>query len=141
MSRLSRSWIIAAALLVSNQLGAVGPPPAEMVHTFYSWYIHQVKTGAKPLERERAEIRQFVTDRLLSRIDSARKTSPNRDPFLNATEIDPAWASNIAVTNIFIGRIARLGVALTGHRLGDRQMELKLVQENGAWKMDEINFE
>ena len=142
MSRLStRTWVIAGVLLLSGKLFALGPTPAEVVRSFYAWYIQESIAGAKPLERERPEIRKFVTDRLLLRIDSARKSSPNRDPFLNAEQIDPTWARNVAVGNIFVGRIARLSVALTGLRFGDRQMELKLVQENGTWKIDEISFD
>lgn len=132
--------VLAVTLLFSAQLWAGGPTPADTVRRFYTWYVQELKMGVKPLERERSEMRRFVTDRLLQRIDDARKSSAPRDPFLNAREIDADWGTNVAVDNIFVGRIARVSVTLSGHRLGDRQMELKLVQENGVWKIDEISF-
>ena len=136
-----RNFVIALILLSSPRLYGLGPPPADVVRRFYTWYVYELKTGAKPLEQQRPELKKFVTERLLRRIDSARKSGLSRDPFLNAEQIDPDWAKNVAVGNIFVGRIARLSVALTGHRFGDRQLELKLVQENGGWKIDEVIFE
>jgi hypothetical protein len=97
--------------------------------------------GAKPLTQERAEVRKFVTERLLTQIDTVRKSAEARDPFLDAREADPDWGKNIAVGNVYVGRVARVRVILTGHRLGDREFKLKLVQENGSWKIDEVKFD
>jgi hypothetical protein len=43
--------------------------PADAVRSFYNWYVHEVQSGARPLEKERELMRKFVTDRLLNRID------------------------------------------------------------------------
>ena len=110
---------------------------------FYNWYVHEVLNGAKPINQERTEIRKFVTERLLTEIDNRHKSAGGAelDPFFNTREIDPEWGKNVAVGNLYVGRIARVSVILTGHRLGDREFKLKLVQENGAWKIDEVNFD
>ena len=129
------------SLLIASQAYGAGSTPADAVRTFYGWYVHEVTNGAKPLNQEHAKLRKFVTERLLTEIETARKRAEDSDPFLNAREADPEWGKNVAVGNIYVGRIARLSVILTGHRLGDREFELKLVQENGAWKIDEIKFE
>ncbi|HEY2101691.1 MAG TPA: DUF3828 domain-containing protein [Chthoniobacterales bacterium] len=137
------SLVFALTVVTGFHANGAGQTPADLARSFYVWYIHELLNGEKPMEQRRAEMRQFVTDGLLARIANDRKSpiKVNRDPFLDAQEIDPEWAKNIAVGNIFVGRIARLSVGLTGHRFGDRQLELKLVQENGAWKIDQVKFD
>lgn len=137
------SLVFALTVVTAFHAHGARQKPADLARSFYVWYIHELLTGEKPMEQRRAEMRQFVTDGLLARIENDRKSPVklNRDPFLDAHEIDPEWAKNIAVGNIFVGRIARLSVALSGGRFGDRQLELKLVQENGAWKIDEVKFD
>ena len=109
---------------------------------FYSWYVHEVLNGAKPLNQERTEMRKFVTERLLTEIDNRHKSGGGieLDPFLNTREVDPEWGKNVAVGNLYVGRIARLNVILTGRQRGNREFKVKLVQENGAWKIDEVSF-
>ena len=139
----ARSLTFAITVLAAFCVYGAGQTPADLARSFYVWYIRELVNGGKPLEQQRAEVRRFVSEGLLARIENERRsaTKLNRDPFLDAQEIDPEWARNVAIGNIFVGRIARLSVALTGHKLGDRQLELKLVQENGAWKIDRVKFE
>src|SRR5213080_678174 len=48
---------------------------------------------------------------------------------------------NIAVANNSIGRtMSTLGVILTGRKLGDRQFDVKMLFQQGAWKVDEVKF-
>jgi hypothetical protein len=110
---------------------------------FYGWYVHEVMNGAKPLKQERTKVRKFVTERLLTELEHRHKLAEGveLDPFFNTHEIDPEWGKNVAVGNLYIGRVARISVILTGHQRGDREFKLKLVQENGAWKIDEVNFD
>ena len=144
MKHLSaRSLIFAITVLTASYVDGAGQRPADLARNFYVWYIRKLVNGGKPLEQQRAEVKRFVSEGLLARIESERRsaTKLNRDPFLDAQEIDPEWARNVAIGNLFVGRIARLSVTLTGRRLGDRQLELKLVQENGAWKIDQVKFD
>jgi hypothetical protein len=96
---------------------------------------HWKKNGTK--------LRRFVTDRLLNRIDKMPKGPGglNGDFFLKAQEVDPEWGKNIAVANDYVGRtMSKLGVILTGRKLGDRQFEVKMLFQEGAWKIDEVKF-
>jgi hypothetical protein len=36
--------------------------------------------------------------------------------------------------------MSKLSVILTGRKLGDRQFEVKMLFQEGAWKVDEVNF-
>ncbi len=91
--------------------------PAEAVRNFYAWYVHEVVNGSRPLEKEREQMRKFVTEGLLSR------------------------GKNVAVSNYYVGKtMSKLGVILTGRKLGDRQFEVKVLFQEGAWKIDEVKF-
>src|SRR6266496_39009 len=121
-------WLVVPALVIIAvaQASGIGPEknPAAVVRSFYSWYVREVESGARPLEKERELMRKFVTDRLLNRIDKMPKGPGGLDGdfFLNAQEVDPEWGKNIAVANNYVGRtMSKLGVVLTGRKLGDRQ--------------------
>ncbi len=136
---------ILVALTFITQSLAIQPEksPAEAIRNFYAWYVHETVNGSRPLEKEREQMRNFVTDRLLSRIDKASKGRGGLDSdfFLNAQKVDPEWAKNIAVSNNYLGKtMSKLGVILTGGKLGDRQFEVKMLFQEGAWKIDEVKF-
>ena len=117
--------------------------PAVAVRSFYSWYVGEVASGTRPLEKERELMRKFVTDRLLNRVDKMPKGPGGLDGdfFLNAQEIDPEWGKNIAVGNTYVGKTtSKLSVILTGRKVGDRQFEVKMLFQEGAWKIDEVKF-
>ena len=59
----------------------------------------------------------------------------------HAQAVDPEWGKNIAVSNYYVGKtMSKLGVILTGRKLGDRQFEVKVLFQEGAWKIDEVKF-
>ena len=134
--------VVLVALTFITPSSAIWPEknPAEAVRIFYAWYVHEVANGSGPLEKKREEMRKFVTDRLLNRFEKMPK-GRGGDFFLNAQEVDPEWGKNIAVSNNYVGRrMSKLGVILTGRKLGDRQFEVKMLFQEGAWKIDEVKF-
>ena len=143
VTALKTVFALVISLLITARVYSAGNTPADAVRTFYGWYVNEVLNGAKPLNQERTEMRKFVTERLLTEIDNRHKVAGGveLDPFFNTRGIDPDWGKNVAIGNLYVGRIARLSVILTGRQRGDRQFKLKLVQENGVWKIDEVNFQ
>ena len=140
---MKRLFVAALAIITATSASAIGPEknPAVAVRSFYAWYVHEVVSGSRPLEKERDQMRKFVTDRLLSRIDKMPKGPGGLDGdfFLNAQEVDPEWGKNIAVGNDYVGRtMSKLSVILSGRKLGDRQFEVKVLLQEGAWKIDEV---
>ncbi len=132
-----------AAMTALSPISAAEKNPADAVRSFYAWYVHELRSGTNPLERERTEMKKFVTEGLLNRIDKMPKGPGGLDGdfFLNAQEVDPDWGRNIAVGNSYVGKtMSKLSVILTGKKLGDRQFELKLLFQEGAWKIDEVKF-
>ena len=66
MTRLKTVYFaIVISLLTTSRAYSAASTPADAVRMFYSWYVHEVLNGAKPLNQERTEMRKFVTERLL----------------------------------------------------------------------------
>ena len=145
-SKMKHVCVAALVLITSiTPSRAIWPEknPTDALRSFYGWYVHEVANGSRPLEKERDQMRKFVTDRLLDRIDKMPKGPGGLDGdfFLNAQEVDSEWGKNIAVANNSIGRtMSTLGVILTGRKLGDRQFDVKMLFQQGAWKVDEVKF-
>lgn len=135
--------ILVAIIAVSGSAAWPEKNPAQAIRNFYSWYVAEIVSGNRPLQKQRDLMRKFVTERLLSRIDKMPKGPGGLDGdyFLNAQEIDPDWGRNIAVGNNYIGKtMSRLSVILSGRKLGDRQFDVTMRFQEGAWKIDEIKF-
>jgi hypothetical protein len=135
--------ILVAIVAVSGSAAWREKNPAQAIRNFYSWYVAETVSGNRPLQKQRDLMRKFVTDRLLSGIDKMAKgpAGSDGDYFLNAQEIDPDWGKNIAIGNNYIGKtMSKLSVILSGRKLGDRQFDVKVVFQDGTWKIDEIKF-
>jgi hypothetical protein len=135
--------ILVVIIAASGSAASPEKNPAQAIRNFYSWYVAEIVSGNRPLQKQRDLMRKFVTERLLSSIDKMPKGpgALDGDYFLNAQEIDPDWGKNIAVGNNYIGKtMSRLSVILSGRKLGDRQFDVRVVFQEGAWKIDEIKF-
>jgi Protein of unknown function (DUF3828) len=133
MKRFLAYFVLFAAIGTAN---AAEKDPAQALRSFYNWYVRMLVNGTNPLD-DKEHMRQFVTERLLAEVGQRRKP----DPFLNTSQVDPDWTQNIAVGDWYVGRtMSKVQVILTGKKFGDRQIDLKLLMQNGAWKIDEIRF-
>src|SRR5438128_10178278 len=123
MKKVSVAVLVALTFITPSRAIWPEKSPAEAVRNFYAWYVHEVANGSRPLEKEREQMRKFVTEGLLSRINKMPKGPGGLDGdfFLNAQEVDQEWEKNIAVSNYYVGRtMSKLGVILTGRKLGYR---------------------
>jgi len=59
--------------------------PAEAVRNFYAWYVHESVSGGRPLEKKREEMRKFVTEGLLSRVNKMPTGSGGLDGDFSST--------------------------------------------------------
>src|SRR5437899_10292143 len=79
LQQLSKMKHVCVAVLVAftfiTPSRAVWPEknPAEAVRNFYAWYVHEVANGSRPLEKESEQMRKFVTEGLISRINKMPK--------------------------------------------------------------------
>lgn len=122
---------------------ARGPDPADTIRSLYGWYVRELKAGVDPLHERRTELKQFVTEALLTSIDNLRvgSNSLDGDSLLDPQRFDEDWASRIAIDKIETrGRTATARVILTGRMLGERRLNVSLIKEDGRWKVDDVKF-
>ena len=114
--------------------------PDETVHSFYAVYLHSLNQGEDPLTKRRTELRKFVTSRLMSVLDHARKRGLEYDFFLDAQDFDKEWEQNITaeVANIK-GSEAIVNLTLQGGPIGEHKLRIGLKKQAGGWKIDSVN--
>ena len=115
--------------------------PAEATKTFYAWYMHQLNQNIYPLDKNREEMKQYVTGRLIQEIDQMPKGPEglNGDYFVDAQEWDSEWEKNIVVSKVTIeGEQAKADLVLSGPKNPDHKLRVNLVRENKIWKIDKV---
>src|SRR5689334_1539690 len=99
---------IVALITAAVSLLAVGPvrgadsaaTPEDCIRNFYHWYVTNLVANRDPM-KQRKEIRQYATERLLKEIDKMAKGPDGLDGdyFVDAQDFDPLWAKNILISN------------------------------------------
>jgi hypothetical protein len=137
--------VLLLALLLGGNANALGESaaaaPDEVIRDFYKWYVGQLVAEKDPFIDGTAELKRFVSDRLLHEIDTARKSEEGAgsDPFLDAQDFDEEWAKNITVaTPTVSGDTATATVELQGAEMGTHKLKVALVREEGSWKIDRV---
>ena len=121
-------------------LGQGTATPEATVHSFYQTYLHSLNQQEDPLTKRRTELRKFITTRLMSVLDRARKRGLEYDFFLDAQDFDKEWEQNITteVANIQ-GDEAIVNLTLQGGPIGVHKLRIGLKKQAGGWKIDSVN--
>ena len=143
---LVRSFLGAVVLLLlatfaaAQESGTAGKPES-VIRDFYGWYVKAVLANRDPFTGDSAKLKQYVTTRFIKQIQKLRDDEElSFDPFLHAQDLDKAWAKNITVaTPTMSGDSASANVELKGTEMGSRKLAVKLRQEGGAWKIDQVD--
>jgi hypothetical protein len=114
-------------------------PPEIVLREFYGWYIHTLSRNVDPLKAGKATLKKYVTLRFIRVIERNDKLPEGEgfdaDYFLQTQE-DASAAKNIAVSNVAVkGATATAIVTLNE---GYPRVRVSLVQEGGAWKIDNV---
>lgn len=129
------------SLTASAEDSSASRTPEGTIRAFYSWYVQALVAKKDPFESGRAKLQQYATARLMREIDKARKGPDGLDGdyFLDAQDFDADWARNISVSHVAVkGTAATADVQLKGRNVGMRDLHVTLVQEHGAWKVDQV---
>ena len=134
--------VIAFAFFASGRTAKPVRPsdPTDTIRSFYHWYVTVLVANHDPM-KNRAEMKRFVTDRLLNEIDKMAKGPDGLDGdyFVDAQDFDNKWAKNISVSKVKIhGTRATAEVLLTGSESMNKRLSLDLVNEGGAWKINKV---
>ena len=145
----SRFLFESRALIVGGLLGLImtgcarGPDPADTIRNLYGWYVRELKNNVNPLTERRTELKQFLTERMLTSIDNLRMGSDkfDGDTLLDPQQFDHDWHSKIAIEKMEKrGRTATARVTLTGRLFGQRIFNVALIKEDSLWKVDDVKL-
>ena len=131
--------ILIVSLAQAQETGGSSKPES-VLREFYQWYVQSVAANRSPMTDERAKLKRYATDGMLRRIDRLAKADElGADPFLQAQDIDDAWAKNIKVSKPEIaGNVATATVELKGREMSQK-LAVTLRQESGTWKVDKVD--
>ena len=142
MKRLAALIALAAVLLTAGQVRAAAPAatPEDCIRNFYHWYVTNLVANRDPL-KQRKEIREYATERLLRGIDKMVKGPDGLegDYFVDAQDFDPLWAKNILISDVkTVGDKSTAHVLLRGSKGMQKKLVVHLVKEGGDWKVDKV---
>ena len=142
MKRIAAVLSVAAALLAIGQVRAAesAATPDDCIRNFYRWYVTNLVANRDPM-KQRKEIRQYATERLLREIDKMVKGPDGLDGdyFVDAQDFDPLWAKNISISNLQThGDKSSAHVLLNGAKGTQKKLLVHLVKEGSTWKVDKV---
>ena len=112
---------------------------------FYHWYIHELNRNLNSEPRKSPAIHRYISKRFLDALDKEEKKSNregeglDHDPFLMAQDWDKAWENNIRIKDMDSdGKKWRVQVQTSGKEIDSHRLNLILVTEDEAWKIDRI---
>jgi len=114
--------------------------PEECISNFYRWYVTNLVANRDPM-KQRKEIRNYATERLLKEIDKMAKGPDGLDGdyFVDAQDFDPLWAKNVSISAVQTqGDKSNAHVLLKGTKGMQRNLLVYLVKEGGSWKINKV---
>jgi len=127
----------------------VGAPPNAVVEEFYKWYIHSVSHQIDPFKAGKPTLQKYVTLRFMRKLERiAREMASggyDGDYFLEAQRdypdspnLEDEWIKNMSTSKLVIkGPTAEVTISF-GENGALAKERISLVQEGGAWKIDNV---
>jgi len=148
MSLKNKGKLIGFALLLFF-IGSIGASavkaadtPEQSAKNFYGWYVKELTTeGGDPIGKKEMVLKS-VSKRLGKWIYSPAYGEYGADYIIDAQDFDESW--QIATTKAVVkGNTATLKVSLKSTKPKNegfsQTLALKMVKENGEWKIDSVN--
>jgi len=115
--------------------------PEQTAKIFYKWYLAKLNHEGNPV-KERATVLKSISKRLGKWIYSPAYEEYGADYFIDAQNLDENW--QVTTTKAVIkGNNATLKVLLAAPRGKPSEfkqtLQIKMVKEGGAWKIDSVN--
>lgn len=108
--------------------------PADTIGAAYNWYVEKLKKDENPLRSP--ELQRFTTARFLESIENVR-SEIDQSPFADAQAFD----ANIAIQDVKIqGSSATARVTLAGRMVGRHVLNVFLIREEKAWRIDDVKL-
>ena len=142
MNRIAALMIAATAFFATGQTRAAesASTPEDCIRNFYHWYVTNLVANRDPM-KQRKEIRQYATERLLREIDRMVKGPDGLDGdyFVDAQDFDPLWARNISISDVkTMNDKSTAHVLLNGAKGMRKKLVVHLMKEGGTWRVDKV---
>ncbi len=110
--------------------------PDATIRRAYDWYVETVKSAQDPWQRARIDLKSMVTDRFLTSIENSR---PDLDGsgVMDGRNFDALFAIDDVNIN---GGTATARVTVSGRMIGRQMLNVYLLKENRAWKIDDVKL-
>jgi len=144
------SWVLIVlavtciSLCVAAQNASAQTSPEATMTEFYKWYLHELSLERYPLSTT-PKVHSAISTRLRSWFKSKEGREWDADYFIDAQDWDPKWETHIQTSKAIInGNQADVRVILgpqvkSPNSMSPHTLRIKLVKEQGGWKIDHIN--
>jgi len=141
--KTTKFLIFAFVLLIAGGTSAAATTPEQTAKGFYIWYLKELNAERDPIEQKQTLLKS-VSKRLGKWIYSPKYEEYGADYFIDAQDWDKKW--QVTTTKAVVkGNTATLKVTLAAPKAKadewKQTLSLKLIKENGAWKIDTVNIE
>ncbi len=126
---------------ISASVTKAADTPEQAAKIFYGWYVKELAKEGNPRQRK-AIVLKSVSKRLGKWMYSPAYEEYGADYIIDAQNFDESW--QISTTKAVIkGNTATLKVSLKSTKPKNegfsQTLRLKMVKENGEWKIDSVN--
>ncbi len=127
---------------VGASLAKAADTPEAAAKSFYQWYVKELARENGDPHKQKSIVLKAVSKRLGKWLYSKAYEEYDADYIIDAQDIDETW--QVSTTKAVInGDTATLKVLLKSTRPKDvgfsQTLPLKMVRENGEWKIDSVN--
>ncbi len=136
--------IVLPALLILFAAGIVSAQktPENTARNFYAWYMKGLQNSGYPIDKK-TEMKKYISRRLANWVYSKSYQEYGADYFIDAQDFEDKWQPTVSKA-VIKGNTANLKVTLDvpkGVKTEWKKsvLPVKLIKENGVWKIDEIN--
>ncbi|SFN19469.1 Protein of unknown function [Izhakiella capsodis] len=114
--------------------------PEMTSRAFYSWYLGAMNKDESPIDEHDPKLKQYVTQRLIDRIQVLikRPEGMNNDYFLQGPDYGDSWVDNISTLPFEVHGGRANGEVLLGLPDDQQRLLLKMKDEHGVWKIDDV---
>ena len=121
--------------------------PEQSATSFYKWYMNALNQNRDPRTRQKRKLLSFLSKRFGKWVYSIPDEEYGADVFIDAQDFDEEWARSVSSSKAVVrGNNASLTITLgvfeNGRQskgIGKHILRLKMVKEDGLWKIDHIN--
>ena len=142
INRFALAAVFALLIFTSANYAQTVSAPEKAAKDFYEWYVRELKNDRFPVSKGKQQLLKLVSRRLGKWVYSPAYQEYGADYFIDAQDYDESW--QVSMTKAAVkANTATLKVSLKSTKPKNQgfsqTLQLKMVKENGGWKIDSVN--